>query len=110
MGFRFRKRLRIFPGLWLNLSKKGGSLSVGSRGDRGAARDSGLSYKKPGAGSLVACRACHSAARGRYGRSRRILVLPRYAGVPLKENYPLSQAPENAIIRRLSLRPLRTIL
>jgi hypothetical protein len=53
MGFRFRKRLRIFPGLWLNLSKKGGSLSVGSRGDRGAARDSGLSYKKPGAGSLV---------------------------------------------------------
>ena len=24
MGFRFRKRLRIFPGLWLNLSKKGG--------------------------------------------------------------------------------------
>ena len=32
MGFRFRKRLRIFPGLWLNLSKKGGSLSVGSRG------------------------------------------------------------------------------
>jgi hypothetical protein len=32
MGFRFRKRLRIFPGLWLNLSKKGGSLSVGARG------------------------------------------------------------------------------
>jgi hypothetical protein len=32
MGFRFRKRLRIFPGLWLNLSKKGGSLSVGGRG------------------------------------------------------------------------------
>ena len=32
MGFRFRKRLRILPGLWLNLSKRGGSLSVGGRG------------------------------------------------------------------------------
>src|ERR1700730_16246007 len=32
MGFRFHKRLRIIPGLWLNLSKKGGSLSVGGRG------------------------------------------------------------------------------
>jgi uncharacterized protein DUF4236 len=25
MGFRFRKRIRIIPGLWVNLSKKGGS-------------------------------------------------------------------------------------
>jgi hypothetical protein len=32
MGFRFRRRLRIFPGLWLNMNKRGGSLSAGSRG------------------------------------------------------------------------------
>jgi hypothetical protein len=32
MPFRFHKRLRIIPGLWLNLSKKGGSLSVGGCG------------------------------------------------------------------------------
>jgi Protein of unknown function (DUF4236) len=32
MGFRFRKRLRIFPGLWLNLSKKGDALIVGGSG------------------------------------------------------------------------------
>jgi hypothetical protein len=33
MGFRFRKRLRIIPGfLWVNVSKKGGSLSVGGHG------------------------------------------------------------------------------
>jgi hypothetical protein len=32
MGFRFHKRLRIIPGLWVNLSKKGGSISVGGRG------------------------------------------------------------------------------
>ena len=32
MGFRFRKRLKLIPGVWINLSKKGGSLSVGGRG------------------------------------------------------------------------------
>jgi hypothetical protein len=32
VSFRFHKRLRIFPGLWINLSKKGGSLSAGGRG------------------------------------------------------------------------------
>jgi hypothetical protein len=32
MSWRFRKRLRIIPGLWINLSKKGGSLSVGGHG------------------------------------------------------------------------------
>jgi Protein of unknown function (DUF4236) len=33
MGFRFRKRLRIIPGIWLNLSKRGvSSVSVGRRG------------------------------------------------------------------------------
>jgi hypothetical protein len=33
MGFRFRKRLRIIPGfLWVNVSKKGASLSVGGHG------------------------------------------------------------------------------
>jgi hypothetical protein len=32
MGFRFRKRIKLIPGLWVNLSKKGGSLSVGGHG------------------------------------------------------------------------------
>jgi hypothetical protein len=32
MGFRFRKRIRLAKGLYINLSKKGGSLSVGGRG------------------------------------------------------------------------------
>jgi hypothetical protein len=32
MGFRFRKRIRLGKGIWINLSKKGGSLSVGGRG------------------------------------------------------------------------------
>ena len=32
MGFRFRRKLRIFPGLYLNLSKSGVSTSIGGRG------------------------------------------------------------------------------
>ena len=32
MGFRFRKRIRIFPGLWFNLSKSGVSTSIGGKG------------------------------------------------------------------------------
>lgn len=32
MGFRFRRRVRILPGLWFNLSKTGGSVSIGGRG------------------------------------------------------------------------------
>jgi Protein of unknown function (DUF4236) len=32
MGSRFRKRIRIVKGLWINLSKRGGSLSVGGHG------------------------------------------------------------------------------
>ena len=32
MGFRFSRRLSILPGLRLNLSKSGASLSIGHRG------------------------------------------------------------------------------
>ena len=32
MGFRFRKRVKILPGLWLNLSKSGVSTSIGGKG------------------------------------------------------------------------------
>lgn len=32
MGFRYRKSVRILPGLRLNLSKSGTSVSVGGRG------------------------------------------------------------------------------
>ena len=45
MGFRFRKRLRIIPGLFLNRNKRGGSLSLGAPPEaRGSVprRDSGF--------------------------------------------------------------------
>lgn len=31
-GFRFRKRIKLVPGVWLNLSKRGISTSVGIKG------------------------------------------------------------------------------
>jgi hypothetical protein len=32
MGFRFRKRIKLFPGLWLNASKRGISARIGGHG------------------------------------------------------------------------------
>jgi len=32
MGLRFRKRIKIIPGIWLNLSKSGVSTSIGGKG------------------------------------------------------------------------------
>jgi hypothetical protein len=32
MSFRLRKRIKLFPGLWLNASKRGISASIGGRG------------------------------------------------------------------------------
>ncbi len=67
MGFRFRKRIRLGKGIWINLSKKGGSLSVGGRGatmnvskkgvrDTFSAPGTGLSYQTKrvgGSGCLI---------------------------------------------------------
>jgi hypothetical protein len=32
MAIRFRKRIRILPGVWLNVGKSGVSISIGSKG------------------------------------------------------------------------------
>ena len=32
MGLRFRRRIKIFPGVWFNLSKGGISTSIGGKG------------------------------------------------------------------------------
>jgi hypothetical protein len=44
MGFRFQKRIRIFKGLTLNLSKSGTSWEVGGPGIRDQI---GISYPQP---------------------------------------------------------------
>jgi hypothetical protein len=64
MGLRFQKRIPIFPGVYLNLSKSGVSLSLGGHGatmNVGGARRSvtlgipgtGLSYKLPLTGAIL---------------------------------------------------------
>lgn len=58
MGFRFQKRIPIFPGVYLNLSKSGVSLSLGGHGatvNLGSERQTvnvgvpgtGMSYRMP---------------------------------------------------------------
>ena len=72
MGFRFRKRLRIVPGLWINLSKKGGSLLVGGHGltadigKRGVRETLGL----PGTG--ISYQTKRVGLRRRHGAPRRV--------------------------------------
>ena len=62
MGLRFRKRIKIFSGLWLNVSKSGISTSIGGKGLTVNLKDgkskttagipgTGLSYSKTTAGN-----------------------------------------------------------
>jgi len=52
MGFRFRKRIRLLPHLWINASKSGASVSIGTRGLTLNANRQGLqeTLGLPGAG------------------------------------------------------------
>ena len=52
MGFRFRKSVKIAPGIKLNLSKSGGSLSLGGRGATFNISSKGIrsTYSIPGTG------------------------------------------------------------
>ena len=43
MAWRFQRRRRIFPGVTLNLSKRGAGLSVGPRGAKVSAGPRGMS-------------------------------------------------------------------
>jgi hypothetical protein len=65
MGVRFQKRIRIFPGVYINLSKsgisasvggKGATVNVGSTGRRMVTfgiPGTGLSYRAPISGAIV---------------------------------------------------------
>ncbi len=54
MGFRFYRRIRLFPGLRLNLSKSGVSTSIGGRDHwlTLGRRDAQATVGQPGTGSL----------------------------------------------------------
>ena len=64
MGFRFQKRIPIFPGVYLNLSKSGVSLSLGGHGatvNLGSERQTvnvgvpgtGMSYRMPVTSTII---------------------------------------------------------
>jgi len=64
MGFRFQKRIPIFPGVYVNLSKSGVSLSLGGHGadiNLGTQRQTvnvgipgtGMSYRMPINGGII---------------------------------------------------------
>jgi Protein of unknown function (DUF4236) len=65
MGFRFQKRIQIFPGFWINLSKSGVSASAGGHGatvnvDAKGRRmitlgipGTGMSYRVPLSGAVL---------------------------------------------------------
>ena len=64
MGFRFQKRIQIFPGVYLNLSKSGVSVSLGGHGatvNLGSERrtvnigipGTGMSYRMPITGAII---------------------------------------------------------
>lgn len=52
MGLRFYRRIQIFPGIWLNLSKEGMSLSFGTTGCKTTLgkRGTRTSFGLPGTG------------------------------------------------------------
>jgi hypothetical protein len=50
MGLRFRRRLRILPGLWLNVSKLGASTSIGGHGATLNLSKRGKTLGLPGSG------------------------------------------------------------
>ena len=78
MGWRFRKRIRIVKGLWINLSKRGGSLSVGGHGltanisKKGVRETVGL----PGSGISYQTRRVGTSQAHRPARAPRKFVSP----------------------------------
>ena len=84
MGIRFRKRIKLFPGLWVNLSKSGASVSAGVKGftvnsGRGKTRTSvglpgtGVSYTTTSTGGTAAPTST-STSTGRPARTVRPLI------------------------------------
>ena len=88
MGIRFRKRIKLFPGLWVNLSKSGASVSAGVKGftvnsGRGKTRTTvglpgtGVSYTSTSTGGTAApisTSTSTSTSTGRPARTVRPLI------------------------------------
>lgn len=52
MGFFFKKRIKLFPGVYINLSKDGAGLSVGPKGAKYSINAKGEEYLSGGANGI----------------------------------------------------------
>ncbi|MFQ5511984.1 MAG: DUF4236 domain-containing protein [Candidatus Krumholzibacteriia bacterium] len=101
MAFRFWRRIKLVPGVTLNLSKSGGSLSFGPRGSKFTVGPRGrrASFGIPGSGLFYTQRVGGKKARSG-GRRRRAAA--RAAGDPRTTDTPTGDQKE-AAARRLTL-------
>jgi uncharacterized protein DUF4236 len=73
MGFRFRKRIHIVKGLYLNLGKRSGSLSFGDRGATMNISKKGVrdTFSLPGNGISYQAKRIWASQRHRPAKARR---------------------------------------
>jgi hypothetical protein len=81
MGFRFRKRIKLFPGLHLNISKQGYSVSVGENGLTTNISRKGLRETVSAPGTGLSFQTKRVGVRRRPGESRRA---PRRSASPAR--------------------------
>jgi hypothetical protein len=78
MGFRFRKRIRIVEGLYLNLGKRRGSLSVGGKGATANISKKGVlnTFRLPGTGIGYQSKRIWTSRNHKPAKGRRQSVTP----------------------------------
>ncbi|MBI3245100.1 MAG: DUF4236 domain-containing protein [Deltaproteobacteria bacterium] len=94
MGFRFFKRLNILPGVQLNLSKSGGSVSVGPRGAKMTLGTSGgrMTFGLPGTGLFYTTNFSLKKLGKLFGGSSDAAETPETAAPPTIEAPPLRRS------------------
>ncbi len=90
MGFRFFKRLNILPGVTVNLSKSGGSVSVGPRGARFTVGPQGsrVTLGIPGSGLFYTTNFSFGKLKKIFGRSSETLETADAAEAPASVEAP----------------------
>jgi tetratricopeptide (TPR) repeat protein len=90
MGFRFFKRLNILPGVQLNLSKSGGSVSIGPQGAKLTLGSSGgrVTFGMPGTGLFYTT----NFSLGKLGK-----LFGQSSGPTESEEFPPASPPEETI-------------
>ncbi len=110
MGFRFFKRMSILPGVTLNLSKSGGSVSVGPRGAKFTVGPQGsrISLGIPGSGLFYTTNFSLGKLGKLFGQSSESSEAAEAAAAPIPapaEPPPLAQRPKPVVREQDRLTP-----